>query len=401
MKISIFIALTIFSIATISCNRKDENNYKITIEASELNRPLSIVNFKMPKNIPKAEYSLKSEDDREFPIQVLENGMACVVLSAVIAETSQTFSIVKSNSPKQADLQLKKDDTSISFLQGDSLLFTYHTQGSLPNPDIDSVFLRGGYIHPVITPAGKVVTDDYAWNHLHHHGLWTAWTKTEFEGRKPDFWNMGAKKGKVDFVELDTTWAGSAVAGFKAQHKYTDLLAEEPKVALHEQWEVQVYNTQYTQPNVRIIDINMVQRCAIASPLILPTYHYGGMGFRGHASWDGVENAFFLTSEGKGRSDGNETMAKWCHVGGYVDGDLAGITIMSHPSNFRHPQPVRIHPTEPFFCYSPSQAGDWSIEPGEVYEAKYRFVIYDGEADVELLNALWQDYAEPLSITIE
>ncbi|GIT77905.1 MAG: hypothetical protein Ct9H300mP32_2870 [Verrucomicrobiota bacterium] len=39
------------------------------------------------------------------------------------------------------------------------------------------------------------ITDDYPHNHKHHHGIWFPWTNTIFEGRKPDFWNMGNGTG--------------------------------------------------------------------------------------------------------------------------------------------------------------------------------------------------------------
>src|SRR6266566_5163143 len=56
-------------------------------------------------------------------------------------------------------------------------------------------------------PSGKLLTDDYPPDHKHHHGIWSPWTKTEFEGRHPDFWNMGQKLGRVEFVKLDDTFS--------------------------------------------------------------------------------------------------------------------------------------------------------------------------------------------------
>ncbi len=45
--------------------------------------------------------------------------------------------------------------------------------------------------------------------------------------------------------------------------------------------------------------------------------------------------------------------------------------------SFRFPQPVRLRPTEPFYCFAPSQFGEWKIEPVKPYAAKYRFVVSD------------------------
>ena len=62
---------------------------------------------------------------------------------------------------------------------------------------------------------------------------------------------------------------------------------------------------------------------------------------------------------------------------------------------------MRIHPTEPFFNFAPSQAGDWEIRPGEEYVSKYRFVVLDGKPDKAFLDQLWQDYAFPAEVTLK
>jgi hypothetical protein len=84
-----------------------------------------------------------------------------------------------------------------------------------------------------------------------------------------------------------------------------------------------------------------------------------------------------------------------------VDGQPAGVGILCHPQNFRAPQPMRIHPNEPFFCYAPSQLGKWEIAPGQKYVSRYRFVVSDGPPDPAELNRLWNDYANPPQVTIE
>ena len=80
---------------------------------------------------------------------------------------------------------------------------------------------------------------------------------------------------------------------------------------------------------------------------------------------------------------------------------MAGVAILCHPDNFRFPQPMRLHPDEPFFCYAPSQLGDWAIEPGKPYVARYRFVVSEGPADKAEIERLWNDYANPPKVTVE
>jgi hypothetical protein len=135
--------------------------------------------------------------------------------------------------------------------------------------------------------------------------------------------------------------------------------------------------------------------------LKLPLYHYGGLGLRGNRAWNGTNACLFLTSEGvTDRVAGNETRGRWCWVGGDVDGTRTGIAILCHPDNFRAPQPMRLHPSEPFFCFAPSQLGDWEIKPGEPYVARYRFVTADGPPDATRLNHQWDDYAHPPKVEV-
>ena len=284
-------------------------------------------------------------------------------------------------------------------VSGEHVLSYHFEPTDPPRPEVDSIYRRGGYIHPVYTPSGVLVTDDYPPNHLHHHGIWAAWTNTRYEGRTPDFWNMGYGTGTVEPIGLDTSWSGPVHAGVRARNRYVDLTAHEPETVLLETWETRLFAPK--DASYRLFDVRIVQVSAGDSVLHLPEYHYGGVGFRGHRQWDGPDGAVFLTSEGRTRADGHATRARWCHIGGRVDGTWAGIAIFDHPQNYRAPQPMRIHPDEPFFNFAPSQAGDWAIEPGRRYETRYRYVVYDGEPDPEMIERLWNDYAHPPVVTVE
>ncbi len=262
--------------------------------------------------------------------------------------------------------------------------------GELPRKDIKEIYKRGGYIQSILTPSGKLVIDDFPPNHLHHHGVWSPWTKTEFEGRHPDFWNMGDGTGRVEFVSIGETWAKDGKVGFQTKHRFIDMSAKPEKVALLETWDVGIAADEKRY----IIDLTITQTCATESPLKLPEYHYGGLGLRGNRAWDGAENCKFLTASGlTDRNKVNTAKEPWCWVGGKVDGETCGITVLCHPSNFRAPQPIRAHPTEPFFCYAAPQGGEMEIVSGKPYVARYRLVITDGEPDATAAKKWAEEYA--------
>jgi hypothetical protein len=343
---------------------------------------------------------LRGNSGETLPFQQTPLGEILFVIPKIAPRTSQQYKILEGPGLSN-EVRAILADGKISVIDQGRNVFTYQgKEGPLPRADIKPIFKRGGYIHPIFSPSGRLITDDYPPNHVHHHGIWFPWTKAEFEGRAVDFWNMGEGKGKVEFVEFGRNWSGPVHAGFQAEHRFVDLTSGQAKAALDETWTTIVYDVKGA--NYFVFDLISTQRCATASPLKLPKYYYGGLGFRGNWGWNGAKKTEILTSNGEtNRVRANETRADWCHIGGEVDGQFAGVTIMSHPENFRAPQPMRVHPTEPFFCFAPSQLGDWQIEPGVPYVSRYRFVVSDGRPEREKIERLWRAYAHPPKAAIE
>lgn len=358
----------------------------------------AIVSTKVPADFP--EQGFLSSSSSRVPFQKL--GREEVVF-IVPENRAGSFKVEGSSSTPDPIMRADLRDDSVTVSAGEKKIFTYQgRESALPRPDIKEVFKRGGYIHPIWSPSGKQVTDDYAPNHLHHHGIWFPWTKTEFEGRTPDFWNMGDGKGKVEFVKMGEVWSGGVHAGFTTHQRHVDLTSGEPKAALEETWQVVAYHPPAKGKPAWIFDLVSTQVCSSASPLKLPKYFYGGLGLRGNWAWNGKEKTFFLTSNGESdRVKANETRGNWCHMGGQLEGELTGIAVLCHPENFRAPQPMRVHPGEPFFCYAPSQLGDWAIEPGKPYVSRYRFVVADGAPDKAELDRLWESYAHPPTVKVQ
>ncbi len=306
-------------------------------------------------------------------------------------------------SPERVTVTPERGDLKLSVAGREALWFRLD-RDRLPRTEIKPEIKRAGYIHPVFSPAGQLVTDDYPSNHVHHHGIWTPWTKTSFQGRSPDFWNMHLKKGAEDLVALDGTWSGAVHGGFEARLKMVDLSAPAPVTVLNETWRVTLYDVAANSAPVRMFDLVVTQMCATSDPLILPEYHYGGFGFRGAGEWNGPgEAARYLTSEGiTDRIAGNNTRARWCYLGGPgTAGPLAGTATLGHPDNFRAPQPVRLHPNMPYFSFVPQQLGEFRIEPGKPYVAQFRFIVSDGPPDRAQIDAYWNGYARPARATVE
>jgi hypothetical protein len=279
-------------------------------------------------------------------------------------------------------------------------VFRYQMKARPPRAGLSPQAIRGGYIHPVFTPAGVLVTDDYALKHSAHHGIWTAWQASELGGRKLSFW--GASSARLDFRDLQSSYGGRVTGGFRARHAGTELGGQPPRQVLDQRWQVRLYRTHDDEhPPYYLFDLDWTDEVLGSDPLQVLEYKYGGLAVRGHAAWDGPTGASFLTSEGKDRLAGEGSNGRWVHLGGAVSGHPVGIATLVHPENFRAPQPLRLHHNEPYFSVAPAKAGPFSIEPGKPFRSRYRFVVADGAADPTVLERLWADYARPPAVTVK
>lgn len=398
------------SLAAMIQGSRAADRLNIVVHAGQFDRSAIAVQAKLPNGTRLDAASLTSAG-KPVEWQPGQDNSIWFRMAPLLAGTSATYEFgpgKSERSPGQGTARLRagRRDRQIEFTSETGgapgrLLMAYQAEpGDFPRADIKPAFRRGGYLHPIRTLSGRLVTDDFPPNHVHHHGVWWAWTHTEFDGRTPDFWNMGDGKGRVEFVSTGEPWSGPLAAGVTARHRFVDLTSPQPVTVLNETWHITTL-LDSPSPGMWMFDLVSEQECATTRPLRLPTYRYGGIGVRGNWAWNGKDATHFLTANGEtDREKGHATRARWCDMAGDVDGQRAGIAILSHPGNFRHPEPMRIHPTEPFFNFAPQQAGEMEIKPGTRHVSRYRFVIHDGPAERTALDRVWNDYAHPPEIVV-
>ena len=325
--------------------------------------------------------------------------LAFVLSGTTSAGGTRTFIVWRADENPPSPVAVTEAERQLDVSLRGKPVLRYHKAQTEPPEGVGKEFAHEAYIHPAWTPAGRVVTDDYPPDHKHQRGIWFSWTKTEFHGRHPDFWNLGKGTAYTRLAGISGTASGPVLARFDARLEHVDLKAPGgPAVMLHEDWTVRIWNVGGKDAAYYLWDLTSRQRCATDEPVHLPKYFYGGLGYRGNRAW--LKQVAMKTSEGKTRKDGNESKARWLDVSGPLDGGTAGCLILIHPENFRYPQPLRLNPNQPQICVAPSQEGDWAIKPGEEYVSRYRFVIHDGQMDGKTAERLWRDFAEPPKVTV-
>lgn len=377
----------------------------ISVQSGEIERqdtPVSVALSALPDPWrPLRLFEVKGEQRIPIPSQMdpgNEPRLWWILSGKTPANTVRTFEVYEGDPVGSLPVLVRQEESSLEITARGGRVIRYNHGYVVPPIGDDPRYIRSGYIHPAWSPAGLMVTEDFPADHLHHKGIWSAWTKTQFEGRHPDFWNLKGGTGTVRFSGFGWNVSGPVFGGFAANMVHTDLSAPTPKAALNEQWDVRVWNIGGQDKGYWLWDLTSVQNAASESPLHLPEYRYGGFGFRGSVDWVD-ENLHLLTSEGKTRADGHGTKSRWCDMSGPIGAGYAGVTILTHPSNFQFPQPMRIWDKGgTFFCYAPPLDGDFDIEPGKDFVSRYRYFVHDGKADQPTIERVWNDFANPPSV---
>lgn len=287
-------------------------------------------------------------------------------------------------------VRLHTDDSTYAFRYGSRPLLSFFYATKYPPPGVDTAYRRSGFIHPLYTLNGHVLTRIQPKDHYHHYGLWNPWTQVLFQGDTVDFWNLGDKKGTVRFKKLLGERSTSAYAEIDVLLEHVALKTH--TIALTENQTIRVHKPQ---KDFYAVDITSRLRCATDSPVRLLTYRYGGLGWRTTAEWN-KDNSEVLTSEGKDRKDADGSTARWCIVQGALGADYGGMVLMSHPDNYNHPEPLRVWPessNDLFVNFSPTKNKDWLLEPGKTYTLQYRLIVFDGHFDAKRAEAEWNRYA--------
>ena len=295
-----------------------------------------------------------------------------------------------------AALEVQETGETIRIMDKGNTVLVYHKAEVAPPEGADPAYRRSGFIHPLCTPSGSVVTAIHPADHIHHMGLWHAWVKTVHGKRKPDFWNLKAKSGTIRYAKtLPTPKLGEGSAAFTVLQEFISMdNGKKPVVVLTEEFTITVNR----QENAYLVDHTTVQTNITTTPLSLPAYRYGGpIAYRGPINWKNSNSRVF-TSEGKTRVNGHATRGRWCAFSGPAEKGDALLAILCHPENHDAPQRMRIwppgsHDGAVFFNYVPTQESAWQLQPGKASTMRYRLIVSDEKMNAGQINALWKSFA--------
>jgi len=268
-------------------------------------------------------------------------------------------------------------------------------------------------IWPVVGPTGKNVTRSFPLgpvqksekeDHVHHRSLW--FTHGDVNG--------------LDFWRDQPTGVTDQPQNLIAHRDFTNVKSGNPAVvSTRNDWTSdgeKICEDDRTvlfgvDPNgTRWIDYTLTFK-ATESDIVLGDTKEGMFAVRvaGTMKVDTRKGGRILNPDGKTDKDAWGEPANWIEYSGPVDGETIGISILSHPQNFRHPcrwhvrtyglfaaNPIGEHHFKP----STVEQGAITIRKGESLILRYRVVIHQGAWESEQVESAYQQFiADPATKT--
>jgi hypothetical protein len=299
------------------------------------------------------------------------------------------------------EVTLQESSKGMDFLLDGKLVLSYQMTKEPVPTGIKEAYSKSGFIHPIQSPSGQILSRIQPEDHYHHYGIWGPYTRATIGGKEVDFWNLGDEKGRVDFSHVLSKKQAGGAAELTVRQNHVDLkAAAESRIAMEEDLRIKVKPADKGRYQV---DYTSTLQTAIPGGILLDDYRYGGgIGFRATEVW-GDANSSILTSEGKDRASADGSNARWILVTGQSDhsSGKSGILFMSHNTNQAHPEPLRVWPPgqyegkgNVFIEFCPIRHTSWEIQPGKRYSLTYRMLVFDGELTVQEAENHWKSFVK-------
>lgn len=253
------------------------------------------------------------------------------------------------------------------------------------------------YCWPIIGPTGARITRAYPMeevpgeddDHRHQRSMW--FTHGDVNG--VDFWSEGAEAGRQVHREFELVEGGPEFGRIRAVN---DWIAPEGTKVCEEIRELRIPSSN----DPRIIDF---QATVLASegPLAFGDTKEGSFGLRVAATMRSDKGGHIVNSRGETNKDAWGKPAEWVDYSGPVGNKIVGMTIMDHPSSFRHPthwhvRPYGLFAANPFglhdFYDDKAKDGSYKLDQGESITFRYRILLHTGDAGAARVAEAYRNY---------
>ncbi|MCK4748234.1 MAG: PmoA family protein, partial [Bacteroidales bacterium] len=186
------------------------------------------------------------EEEMQVPCQ-LESGHSARLWFILAGETpggtNREFILrLQDADSNPVKVELLKRQGQLRLSKSDHPILDYQFKTVYPPEGINNLFRRSGFIHPLWSPDGQVLSRIQPPDHYHHYGIWGPYTRTRLEEHNTDFWNLGEKQGTVRFANYESRIAGPVYGEISVLQEHVDFQAENgEKVVMIEKLTMRVW----------------------------------------------------------------------------------------------------------------------------------------------------------------
>ncbi|MBM3288731.1 MAG: hypothetical protein FJY92_01130 [Candidatus Hydrogenedentes bacterium] len=313
-----------------------------------------------------------------------------LAITGVAAATSFAAQAEQKAGPFSVD----NDGSRVEVLQRGKPVFVYHSAPVDPPAGVDARYRRANYLHPVYSPDGAVITEDFPKDHYHHRGVFWAWPNCHVKDRKLNVWELATGRSVFgEWATIDVSRKQVAMTAHSAWKFDDDGLApidERVSIVVHPvERRQRAIDFELTFKNIIDTDVLFQGSDASAGAAGTGAKGYGGFCFRP----DAIHKPFtFTAKEGVIAEDRMSCETPWCDIS--WGGDRGrGVAIVQHPTNPGYPHPGWILRHYGFLGASWPHNDPHTLKPGDSFTLRYRLIVHEGDAQKANIAKAAEKYA--------
>lgn len=258
------------------------------------------------------------------------------------------------------------------------------------------------YFHPIALADGTVLTDNGPADHPWHRGLWWSWKFIN----GVNYWEENPKtrlapgRSEITGVKVTTRPDGNAEAQFTVEYHPPGKavkVSEKRTLKVSPPDEKGVYRIDWTSTfSADDGDVLFGRTPIIGEPCGVIWGGYAGLSVRlakDAGNWRAADSEGHVFDK-----EFNNAKARWLDytIQAGSAGTEAGIAILDHPSNPRHPTPWYVILGDPMRYFSPAFIYDqpFTLASGKLLKLRYRVLVHPGRTDRKWLENEWANFSK-------
>lgn len=279
----------------------------------------------------------------------------------------------------------EEEDGRLTVLEQGAPVFAYNFGEQRPE-GVPEAYHRAGYVHPVWSPTGTVLTDDFPEDHYHHRGVSWMWPRVQTGGEEYDLWHLEGVRQVFDQWLVRRAGPNAATMGAKVHWETeTDTIVDE-----------RIWIRAFpARQGTRALDVRLTLEATEQPVTLLGQSNqdkgYGGFSFR-YAPRD---STVIVSPDGRAE-DSNHQRFRWADETGRFGGadHWEGAAIFQHPSHPRFPVQWTLRHYGFLGVAWPGNDGA-ALVPGEPVTLRYRVWLHEGDAEEGRVEAAYDAFVNP------